>query len=81
MSYAPQRSLTGDLEEGLTDCGYKKVNRDRGGQVDPATYNARRNLNDLWFGIHEAPVKHRPDGLTTRTPGYVATPNPYRPGL
>lgn len=74
MAYAPSRSLTGELNEGLTDQKYKKINRDRGGSVDPATYAARRDLNDVYFGFHETPVKQRPDGPAVTTPGYV--PNP-----
>ena len=71
MSYAPNRTLGGELDEGLTDGTYKKINRDRGGVVDPATYGARQDLSDIWYGIHETPVKRRPDGPATRTPGSV----------
>ncbi|WP_369042187.1 hypothetical protein [Streptomyces sp. Midd1] len=71
MSYAPHRPMAGELDEGLTDGTYKKINRDRGGSVDPATYNARQDLADIWYGIHETPVKRRPDGVAARTPGYV----------
>ncbi|MEV7902212.1 hypothetical protein [Streptomyces anulatus] len=74
MSYATNRPLTGEVNEGLTDGRYKKINRDRGGSVDPATYAARSDLSDRLYGLHEANTKERPDGLTVRTPGYV--PNP-----
>jgi hypothetical protein len=74
MSYAPNRQLAGELNEGLTDGTYKKVNTDRGGRVESTTYAVRRDLADLWYGVHETPVKERPDGVTVRTPGYV--PNP-----
>ncbi|MFH9731920.1 hypothetical protein [Streptomyces sp. NPDC017260] len=74
MSYAPSRSLTGELNQGLIDQTYKTVNRDRGGAIDPATQRARADLNDVWFGIHETPVKQRPDGSAVRTPTYVPTP-------
>ncbi|WP_274032470.1 hypothetical protein [Streptomyces sp. MMBL 11-1] len=74
MSYATSRPLGGEMNEGLTDGGYKKINRDRGGSVDPATYAARNQLNDITYGLHEANTKARPDGLVVRTPGYV--PNP-----
>lgn len=74
MSYANSRPLGGEMNEGLTDGGYKKISRDRGGSVDPATYAARSDLSDVWHGIHEANSKQRPDGQTVRTPGYV--PNP-----
>ncbi|WP_406362530.1 hypothetical protein [Streptomyces sp. NBC_01579] len=81
MSYANERSLTGDLNEGLTDGAYKKVVQDRGGVVETTTYGVRRDLNDLWFGIHEAPVKHTPDGWPVTTPNCVATPPPHYPGI
>ncbi|MGW3860254.1 hypothetical protein ACWEDZ_02050 [Streptomyces sp. NPDC005047] len=74
MSYATPRSMTGDLNDGLTDGTYKKVSTDRGGGVDPATYGVRQDLNDLWYGVHEAAVKRRPEGLAVRTPTYVPTP-------
>ncbi|MFF3356229.1 hypothetical protein ACFYWN_27085 [Streptomyces sp. NPDC002917] len=76
MSYANERSLTGDLNEGLTDGAYKKVVRDRGGVVESTTYAARSDLNDLWYGIHEDPLKHTPDGRSITTPNYVGTPAP-----
>ncbi|MGW3153670.1 hypothetical protein [Streptomyces sp. NPDC001089] len=71
MSYAPRRPLGGELAEGLTDGTYKKINTDRGGDVDPTTYGVRQDLNDVWYGLHETPVKRRPDGIAVRTPGYV----------
>jgi len=74
MSYAPNRPLGAELNEGLTDGLYKKISRDRGGRVEPTTYNVRRDLHDYYYGLHETPVKRRPDGVTVRTPGYVANP-------
>ncbi|MGI5136342.1 MULTISPECIES: hypothetical protein [unclassified Streptomyces] len=74
MSYAQGRSLTAELNEGLTDCTYKKINRDRGGVVEATTYGVRQDLNDAYFGVHETPVKRRPDGVAARTAGYVANP-------
>ncbi|WNI17576.1 hypothetical protein [Actinacidiphila sp. ITFR-21] len=71
------RSLSGDLEEGLTDGAYKKVVTDRGGVVEAATYAVRRDLDDRWHGIHEAPVKHLPDGRPVSTPNFVPTPAPH----
>lgn len=81
MSYAPQRALSGDLNEGLTDGSYKKVVRDRGGQVEATTQAVRSDLSDIWFGIHEDPVKHRPDGGAVSTPNFVATPLPRYLGI
>lgn len=82
MSYAPRRSMSDELNQGLIDQKYKTVNRDRGGDIDPATYAERQDLNDLYFGLHETPVKRRPDGLAVRTPTYQPTP-PVRlfPGM
>ncbi|MGW3273898.1 hypothetical protein ACWDFH_20860, partial [Streptomyces kronopolitis] len=77
MSYATERSLTGDLHEGVTDGGYKKVVTNRGGVVEATTYAARRDLDDRWYGIHEALVKHSPEGRPVCTPNYVATPPPH----
>ncbi|MFD9815088.1 hypothetical protein [Streptomyces sp. NPDC059080] len=82
MSYAPQRALSGDLCEGLTDGAYKKVVTDRGGQVEATTYAVRSDLDDRWYGIHEDPVKHRPDsGGAVTTPNFVATPAPHYVGM
>ncbi|NIY68012.1 hypothetical protein SMALB_6090 [Streptomyces malaysiensis] len=66
--------MTGEINEGITDGTYKKVVRDRGGLVEATTYAARRDLDDHWFGIHEAAVKQLPDGRPARTPNFVATP-------
>lgn len=74
MAYAPARSCNNELDQGMTDGTYKQVARDRGGVVEATTYATRRDLNDWYFGIHEAPRKETPDGLTCATPTYVATP-------
>jgi hypothetical protein len=71
-----QRSMNGDLEQGMIDGSHKQVVKDRGGDVDPATYEARKTLNDTWYGIHECPDPHTPDGLHTHSRYYVATPKP-----
>ncbi|MFF1693175.1 hypothetical protein ACFVXC_06035 [Streptomyces sp. NPDC058257] len=81
MSYANPRSLTGDLNEGVTDGAYKKVVTDRGGVVEATTYAVRSDLDDRWYGIHEDPVKHRPDGGAVSTPNFVATPTPHYVGI
>lgn len=73
MSYAAPRGMTGELLEGITDGSSKKVVRDRGGVIDQATLNARRDLYDTWYGIHEDPLKVDPFGRIVRTPGYRAT--------
>lgn len=74
MAYAQPRSANAELHEGMTDGVYRKVNPDRGGDVEPTTYDMRRDLVDGWYGIHEQPVKMLPDGRSCRTPYGVATP-------
>jgi hypothetical protein len=74
MAYAPSRSCNGELNQGMTDGTYKQINRDRGGVIDPATYAARDELDDTWFGIHEVMVKDLPDGLKAHTPTYAVNP-------
>ena len=68
MAENTSRSMNRDLDEGLTDGKYKKrATRERGGQIDPATLMNRRDLNDIWYGVHaEAPIKVRPDGKVAR---------------
>lgn len=73
MAYAPHRSMTADLNEGATDGKYKKVIRDRGGFVDPATTKARLDLDSHYYGIHEEQVKVRPDGKIVTTPNFIRT--------
>lgn len=72
MAYPISRSMNADLNEGATDGKYKKVIRDRGGVVT-SQLNERRDLHDLYYGIHETPVKTSPDGLVHTTPNYVPT--------
>jgi hypothetical protein len=67
-------SLNSNLFEGMTDGKAKKVVRDRGGEVESCTYESRRDLDDIWYGIHEDPTKVLPDGRTVHTPQFVSTP-------
>jgi len=79
MAYPPRtRSSVDELNLGMVEGSYKLIAKDRGGFIDPATYAARRDLADVWHGIHEAPVKEAPDGLPVVTPTFVPTP-PARP--
>lgn len=74
MAYPQHRSAIDELNTGMIDGTYRQVNKDRGGVVEGATYAARRDLHDLWYGIHEAAVKELPDALPAHTLNYVATP-------
>jgi hypothetical protein len=74
MAYpVPLRSMNAELNEGSTDGTYKKVLNNIG-NASPATVRARMDLNDIWYGIHEAPVKVTPDGRIVRTPNFISTP-------
>lgn len=68
MAYAPSRSPNVELQRGMVDGTYKEVVRDRGGFVEATTTDARSELNDIWFGIHETRVKRLPDGRTFNDP-------------
>lgn len=70
-----QYNMRGELAAGATDGTYKKVTRNRGGEVESTTYDQRRDLSDTWFGIHEAPVKQLGDGTSDVTPDFVPTPS------
>ncbi len=71
------RSQNGEMSEGSSDGKYKKVVRDRGGIVEPATYESRTDLHDYYFGIHEKKIKVAPDGLLHSTPDFVANPTAH----
>lgn len=73
MSYAPTRSMNGELSEGSTDGKYKKVRPDTSNLTADKTYQSRADLDDRYYGIHEKQVKVAPDGLLHATPDYVAT--------
>ena len=76
MGYPPSRSMNQELSEGSTDGKYKKIVRDRGGVVEPGTYESRADLDDMWYGFHEKQVKVAPDGLLHATPDFVSNPGP-----
>lgn len=73
MGYAPQRSMSGNLQEGATDGTYKKIIRERGGFVENTTWEARKDLADVWYGMYEAPVKTNSSGQEVVTPNTVKT--------
>lgn len=75
MGLPQLRSMNAELDSGLTDGSYKKVVRDRGGiEIDADTQQSRRDLHDLYYGIHEAEVKQAPTRGDVRTQAYCATP-------
>lgn len=74
MAYPKSRSAIDELNQGMIDGTFKQMSPDRGGVIDPATERARRDLNDVWFGRHECPVKELPDAIPAHTPTFVPTP-------
>jgi hypothetical protein len=81
MTHANPRSMNGELNQGSVEGTYKTVIRNRGGVVEPLTQESRKQLSDVWYGIHEAPLKRRPDGPIVSTPYFVATPPAETLGL
>jgi hypothetical protein len=73
--------MNADLREGMTDGSYKKVVRNRGGVVEHGFVDSRRDLADVWFGIHEDVSKHLPDGRNAVTPNYIPTPHPTQEAI
>lgn len=75
MAYATPRSMNASLEQGMTDGKYKKVAANRGGFTEvERLMEDRKDLADIWYGIHEVDVKVFPDGSKPRaTMGYVET--------
>jgi hypothetical protein len=72
MAYPATRSMNQDLKEGMTDGKYKKIVQNRGGIVEKDVfYMSREDLNDVFYGIHEDPVKSLQDGRTDRTENFV----------
>lgn len=76
MAVNNSRRMNADLAEGMSDASYKKVVQDRGGVINAETYEARRDLDDAHFGIHEKQVKTLGDGTQHPSPDYVLTPSP-----
>lgn len=71
-------SVNSELRQGATDGTYKQVVKDRGGIVETATYDARRDLSISLYGITECADKSVPGtlGESYRGPYTVRTPNP-----
>jgi hypothetical protein len=69
------RSMNRDLMEGMSDGKYQKVIQNRGGVVEKNLgYGTLEDLSDTYYGVHEAPIKHLPDGtLDKDSTMYVPT--------
>lgn len=78
MAVNQTRSQNAELAEGMSDGKYKKVVMDRS-VAEPTTYESRRDLSDVNFGIHEVNPKVLPDGTIHLTPSYVETPPAHMP--
>lgn len=78
MAYARPGSVNDELRLGATDGTYKQVSKDRGGEVETATYDDRRDLSVSLYGIVELADKQVPGmiGESFRSPYVVQTPNP-----
>lgn len=81
MSYPALRPKRSEFLEGATDGAYKKAIMNRGGFVEPQTYeDYRADLADTWHGIHEAVVKTSPTGGQGVTPNTTITRPVRYPG-
>lgn len=74
MAYPKSRSAIDDLNQGMIDGTYRQVAPNRGGVIEGATQAARKDLSDVWYGIHETPIKELPDAIPAHTPTFQ--PNP-----
>jgi hypothetical protein len=69
MAYPTARSCNSELETGMLDGTYKQVVKDRGGFVEPHTWNARKDAGVRIYGMVEKAEKELPDavgGFTSR---------------
>lgn len=69
MAHPPLRSCNDELNQGSIDGTYQQVSPNRGGVIEPTTWNTRRDLYPTWYGINEVVSKEMPDGV-----GPVNTP-------
>ena len=74
MALPPLRNMNAELVEGATDGSFNNVIQNRGGSVEPSTYQIRQVLDDVYYGIHETNPKDIPGMAGYRpTPNYVPT--------
>jgi hypothetical protein len=69
--------MNGELAEGMSDGGYKKLNRDRGGFVERTSQEARSELDPAHAYV-ESPIPTLPDGTTRFARGSVDYNSPMR---
>jgi hypothetical protein len=74
----PTRSCSAELTQGSVDGSYKQVVKDRGGVVESATWESRKELSTAVYGIVELAEKMLPatDGGPSRTVYTTDTPTP-----
>lgn len=77
MAYAQPRSAVDELNQGMINGTFRQVSPNRGGVIEPSTYAQRKYLDDMFYGIHEAPIKELPDALPAHTPTYTPTPQAH----
>jgi hypothetical protein len=62
MAYARTRSANAELNQGMIDGSYKQIIKDRGGDVELATWYARDELaHNILFNICEPDMYDLPD--------------------
>jgi hypothetical protein len=76
MAYARARSTTAELHTGTIDGKYKQVIKDRGGEPEVATGEARRSLSIGKYGVVEAARKESPMCLEFTSNYTSETPHP-----
>jgi hypothetical protein len=72
MAYAPYRSYSADLFEGMTDGTFKKYAPNRGGFPEPCSAPARRQMAGVWHGFNEVQPKVLADTRIVSTPNYLS---------
>lgn len=80
MAHAPERSMNGNLAEGMLDGTVKSRNMNRGGFVEYTTETAREGANDEYLNIKDGRyMAQSPDGTHRNLNGTVHYMSPIRP--
>jgi len=69
-------SMTESLARGALEGSYRLLVKDRGGVVESHASEMRAQLDDVWYGFHEAPTFNVPGVCKTVGSQY---PMPQRP--